>query len=77
MATKWGILSASKISNDFVIALSTLPAEDHKILAVAAKDKQRAKQFAEKHEILVHYDSYELLAKDPGIGLYSHIYANL
>ncbi|XP_050519795.1 trans-1,2-dihydrobenzene-1,2-diol dehydrogenase-like [Daktulosphaira vitifoliae] len=67
MATKWGILSASKISNDFVLALNTLPVEDHKVLAVAAKDKQRAKAFAEKHEILVHYDSYELLAKDPGV----------
>ena len=29
MATRWGIVSAGKISSDFVTALSLLPKEEH------------------------------------------------
>lgn len=70
MATKWGILSASKISHDFVLALETLSAEDHKIVAVAAKDKLRAKYFANDHGIPTYYGSYEELGNDPDVGTY-------
>ena len=31
MQVKWGICSAAKVSNDFCVALTTLPAEEHKI----------------------------------------------
>ncbi|XP_044137612.1 trans-1,2-dihydrobenzene-1,2-diol dehydrogenase-like [Bufo gargarizans] len=64
MATRWGICSAGKISNDFVVALQTLPAQDHQAVAVAARDLNRAKQFAQNHNIPKAYGTYEELAKD-------------
>ncbi|KAE8593866.1 hypothetical protein XENTR_v10019355 [Xenopus tropicalis] len=67
MATKWGICSAGKISNDFVVALSTLPAVDHQVVAIAARDLEKAKNFAQNHNIPKAYGSYEELAKDPDI----------
>lgn len=68
MATKWGILSASKIAHDFVLALETLSADDHQVVAVAAKDKLRAKVFADDHGILTYYGSYEELGNDSNVG---------
>jgi len=67
MATKWGILSASKIAHDFVLALETLSTEDHKVVAVAAKDKFRAKVFADDHGIPTYYGSYEELGNDSNV----------
>uniref|UniRef100_A0A8C5WK09 Trans-1,2-dihydrobenzene-1,2-diol dehydrogenase n=1 Tax=Leptobrachium leishanense TaxID=445787 RepID=A0A8C5WK09_9ANUR len=67
MATKWGICSAGKISNDFMVALETLPSADHQAVAVAARDLNRAKDFAKTHNIPKVYGSYEELAKDPNI----------
>jgi len=68
MATKWGILSTSKIANDFILALETLSTEDHKIVAVAAKDISRAKVFANDYGIPTYYGSYEELGNDSNIG---------
>jgi hypothetical protein len=31
MATKWGVLSAGKISHDFVSAVRTLPTDEHQV----------------------------------------------
>lgn len=70
MATKWGILGASKISHDFVLALETLSTDDHKVVAIAAKDKSRAKDFADDHGILTYYGSYEELGNDSNVGMY-------
>ncbi|XP_047003509.1 trans-1,2-dihydrobenzene-1,2-diol dehydrogenase-like [Schistocerca americana] len=67
MATKWGIASAGKISHDFVTALSTLPQEEHRVVAVAARELKRAQDFAKHHSIPTAYGSYEELAKDPNI----------
>ncbi|XP_047105126.1 trans-1,2-dihydrobenzene-1,2-diol dehydrogenase-like [Schistocerca piceifrons] len=67
MATKWGIVSAGKISHDFVVALSTLSQEEHKVVAVAARDLERAQAFADLHKIPSVYGSYEELAKDPNV----------
>ncbi|KAM4702634.1 trans-1,2-dihydrobenzene-1,2-diol dehydrogenase-like [Rhinophrynus dorsalis] len=69
MATKWGICSAGKISNDFLVALETLPAQDHQVVAVAARDLKRARDFAQCHKIPKAYGSYEELAKDPSIDI--------
>ncbi|XP_053545923.1 trans-1,2-dihydrobenzene-1,2-diol dehydrogenase [Bombina bombina] len=69
MATKWGICSVGKISQDFMGALGTLPAEDHQAVAVAARDLNRAKDFATSHNIPKVYGSYEELAKDPNIDI--------
>ncbi|KAG7467994.1 hypothetical protein MATL_G00138060 [Megalops atlanticus] len=67
MATKWGICTVGKISNDFTVALKTLPSEEHQVVAVAARDLQRAQDFAKKHGIPRAYGSYEELANDPDV----------
>nr|BAN20282.1 dimeric dihydrodiol dehydrogenase [Riptortus pedestris] len=67
MATRWGIVSAGKISNDFVTALENLPRSEHEVIAVAAKDKERAADFAKQHNIPKAYGSYEELAADKSI----------
>ena len=38
------------------------------VVAVAARDLSRAKEFARKHDIPKAYGSYEELAKDPNVG---------
>lgn len=70
MATRWGIASAGKISHDFVTALSTLPSEEHRVVAVAAQQLDRAQTFATEHKIPNAYGSYEELAKDRDVGKY-------
>ncbi|XP_077419655.1 trans-1,2-dihydrobenzene-1,2-diol dehydrogenase-like isoform X2 [Vanacampus margaritifer] len=67
MATRWGICGAGKISHDFAVALKTLPPEDHQVVAVAARNLERAQEFGKKHGIPASYDSYEELAQDPNI----------
>lgn len=69
MALKWGILSAGKISHDFVNALQTLNKHDHEVVAVAARDLNRAEDFAERFDIPKAYSSYLELAA--GKALYS------
>ncbi|XP_022228495.1 trans-1,2-dihydrobenzene-1,2-diol dehydrogenase [Drosophila obscura] len=64
---RWGIASAGKISEDFVIALSTLPASEHKVQAIAARALDRAQEFAKKHEIPTAYGSYDELAKSKDV----------
>ena len=68
MKLRWGICGVGKISNDFVVALSTLPSEEHTVVAVAARSKENAKTFAEKHKIDVACEGYEVLAKDANVG---------
>ncbi|KAJ8247939.1 hypothetical protein GJAV_G00252320 [Gymnothorax javanicus] len=69
MATRWGICGAGKISHDFAVAMKTLPAGDHKIVAVAARTLHNAEEFAKRHGIPKAYGSYEELAKDPEIDI--------
>ncbi|EDX03456.1 GD22839 [Drosophila simulans] len=64
---RWGIASAGKISEDFVIALSTLPSSDHKVQAVAARALDRAQEFATKHGIPKALGSYDELAKSTDV----------
>lgn len=68
MALRWGIVSAGLISSDFTTVLGTLPRSEHQVVAVAARDLSRAKEFARKHDIPKAYGSYEELAKDPNVG---------
>jgi len=41
---------------------------DVKLVAVAARSLEKAKQFAEKHGIKTAYGSYESIAQDPDVG---------
>ncbi|KAM7233147.1 hypothetical protein CapIbe_015283 [Capra ibex] len=67
MALRWGIVSAGLISSDFMTMLRMLPRSEHQVVAVAARDLSRAKEFAKKHDIPKAYGSYEELAKDPDV----------
>ncbi|XP_053722791.1 trans-1,2-dihydrobenzene-1,2-diol dehydrogenase [Synchiropus splendidus] len=67
MATRWGICGAGKICNDFTVALRTLPAEEHQVVAVAARKLEDAQEFANKFSIPRAYGGYEALARDPQI----------
>ncbi|OWK16332.1 DHDH [Cervus elaphus hippelaphus] len=67
MALRWGIVSAGLISSDFTTMLRMLPRSEHQVVAVAARDLSRAKEFAKKHDIPKAYGSYEELAKDPDV----------
>ncbi|XP_055469614.1 trans-1,2-dihydrobenzene-1,2-diol dehydrogenase [Psammomys obesus] len=67
MALRWGIVSAGLIASDFTIMLSSLPPSEHQVVAVAARDLNRAKEFAQKYNIPKAYGSYEELAKDPNV----------
>ena len=67
MALKWGIASAGKISFDFVNALGTLNPKEHQVVAVAARDFDRAAKFANRFDIPKVYSSYLQLAQDPNI----------
>lgn len=67
MALRWGIAAAGKISHDFVNAVGTLADGDHEIVAVAARDLIRAKEFADLHGIGTAYAGYESLAADVNV----------
>lgn len=67
MATKWGIVGAGKISHDFVTAMRTLPEEEHRLVAVAARERSRAEEFAAKHLVENVLNSYEDIAKHEDI----------
>ena len=62
---RWGILSTGHISGRFAEALSLLP--DAEISAVASRNAETAKKFAEKHGVLNAYGSYSALAEDPEV----------
>ena len=67
-ALRWGIVSAGKISHDFCVGLSTLNFGSHKVVAIAARDKERAAEFAKKHDIPNYFGDYEELAKSKEVG---------
>lgn len=67
MALRWGIASAGKISHDFATAVATLPAADHKIVAVAARNQKNAQEFADLHDIERAYEGYVQLAQDENV----------
>lgn len=66
--TRWGIAGCGMISSDFVLVLKSLPAEEHEVVAVAARSLQSAKDFAARHGVKKAYGSYAELSKDPNVG---------
>ncbi|KAG5897496.1 hypothetical protein JTB14_031118 [Gonioctena quinquepunctata] len=69
MALRWGVAGAGRISHDFVTAVQTYPASDHRFVAVAARSKASADKFAKDHEIPNSYEGYEGLAKDKDVDI--------
>ena len=64
---RWGILGAGLISNDFCIALSTLPKDKHCIEHVSARDSARAEKFASKFNAKKFSGDYHEVVKDPDV----------
>jgi len=64
---KWGILTAGKMSAKFVKALKLL--DNAELYAVAARDPERAKQFADEFGLKKYYSAYEELASDPEVDI--------
>ncbi|XP_032529063.2 trans-1,2-dihydrobenzene-1,2-diol dehydrogenase-like isoform X2 [Danaus plexippus] len=63
MTVRWGIVTAGKISHDFVNAVNSYPEKgDQVIAAVAARDPTRAKEFAKTHNIPKVFNTYEDMA---------------
>lgn len=63
MALKWGIAAAGLICHDFVNAMGTHN-KDQKVIAVAARDVDRADEFAQRFDIPKAYGNYLELAQD-------------
>lgn len=62
---RWGILGCGCIANDFVLALQKVP--NAVVQAVAARDANRARQFAQKHGVETWYGDYRQLVEDPKV----------
>lgn len=67
MALKWGIAAAGRISNEFTNAVSTLDKQNHQVVAIAARDRNRAEEFAKRFDIPTAYGSYLELANDANV----------
>jgi predicted dehydrogenase len=63
----WAILGPGKIAEKFASAFSQVP--EAKLYAVASRDEQRGKVFAEKFNIAKVYISYEQMLADPLIDI--------
>ena len=63
----WGILAPGNIAGKFVAELKEISSA--KVLAVASRDINRAKEFASAFEIERFYGTYEELATDPDIDI--------
>jgi len=62
---KWGILTAGKMSAKFVKALKLL--NNAELFAVASRDAERARHFADELGFKKYYSNYEELASDPEV----------
>lgn len=61
----WAIMGAGNISSTFATALNGM--DNTKLLAVASRDLDRGKKFADRFHIERAYGSYEDMVKDPDI----------
>ncbi|MGW5386327.1 Gfo/Idh/MocA family protein [Nocardia sp. NPDC003963] len=66
MITRIGVLGAAAITPAAVLAPAASTA-DIEVVAIAARDPERARHFADKHGIPVVHDSYAEMVDDPGI----------
>ena len=65
--TRWGIFGASRIAHDFIVAMKTLPEDEHTVVAVSSRSLERATEFAKRHGVEKAYGSYEELARDKNV----------
>ena len=63
MTVQWGILSTARINDRFIVGCAQTDAAN--IAAVASRDGERARSYADEHGIERSYDSYQELLADP------------
>jgi predicted dehydrogenase len=62
---RWGVLAPGGIAQDFVDSLHRNT--DQRVVAVGSRSLERAGEFAARHGIPRHYDSYDALVGDPEV----------
>lgn len=67
MALRWGIASSGKIASDFTTAINQLNSPNHQLVAVAARSKASADEFAKRLNVKKSYEGYDALAKDADV----------
>lgn len=65
---RWGLLSAGKISHDFLVAMSTLSPLEHTPVAIGARSLESAEKLAKEHGVPKAYGSYQEVMNDPEVG---------
>ncbi len=68
MEYKWGIIGAGRFADNVFAPAIKLSTGSH-LLAVMARDKTKAEEFAQKHEVPKFYDSAEELCNDQEINV--------
>lgn len=59
---RWGIVGLGRIANQFAEDIQSVP--NAEVYAVASRDKEKSKRFAQKHQVGKFYDNYVDLSKD-------------
>ena len=62
---RWGIVGPGKIAQKFADDLIRIP--DAELTAVASRNMQRAKEFADNYKVLKVFDSYDALFSDDSV----------
>lgn len=62
---RWGILGTARIAEKIVQAIARSPRGE--VVAIASRDADRARQFADQHQIARSYGSYQALLDDAEI----------
>jgi xylose dehydrogenase (NAD/NADP) len=65
MSVKWGLLSTALINE--AILRGAVESQDADVIAVASRDEERARSYAQEHGLERSYGSYEGLLADPDI----------
>jgi xylose dehydrogenase (NAD/NADP) len=65
MALRWGLLSTARINDAFLTGVAQSPSAD--VVAVASRDVERARGYAQAHGIASAHGSYEALLADPAV----------
>ena len=65
---RWGIVSAGKISHDFLVGMATLNPAEHNAVAIGARNLADAEKLAKEHGVPKAYDSYQKVFEDPDVG---------